>query len=189
MISSNAIASIEWLFENSLRDNVVRGAEDSCVVTFHADLPSVASKTPRRLFVLNISSYVFRIVTLFEIGTDAATVEQISKIMGSDDALKDQALLDAFGEFANRICGEVNRGLTRIFRHVGMSTPFILENSCLSYLSILGPSHVLTLKVVINDLVNFDVVVCICVDDETNLDFQVERAAQAEASSGELELF
>ncbi len=190
MISSNASASLEWLFEKSLRDNVVHDPADSCVVTFFSGVAPQDAKKQRRLVALNISSYLFRIVTLFGFDADAATAAQFARIMRrSDELLEGQALLDAFEEFANMVCGEVNRGLAATFRHVGMSTPFVLENSCLNYLTILQPSQVQTLRVAINDAVNLDVVVCICLDSETDLDFRIDRSEQVEASSGELEMF
>jgi len=190
MISASAIASMEWLFDKALRDNSILGPEDNCVVASQADLALPVGSATHRLVVLNISSYVFRIVALFDFGTDAATVAHLAKIMRrGDEILKGQALLDAFGEFVNRICGEVNRGLSTNFRHVGMSTPFVLENTCVNYLSILKPSQVSTFEVAINDAVHFEAIVCICVDSATSLDFKIDRLAHEETSSGELELF
>jgi len=190
MISANAVASIEWLFEKALRDNNIPGPEDNCVVRVKAHMPPTDTSTTHRLVVLNISSYVFRIVALFDFDTDAATVAHLSKIMSRGDEIhEERVLLDTVGEFANRICGEVNRGLSASFRHVGMSTPFILEETCLSYLSILKPSQVRMFEVAINDAVRFEVIVCICVDSETSLDFQTDRSVHEETSSGELELF
>jgi hypothetical protein len=190
MISASATASIEWLFEKALRDNSILGPEDACVVRIKADMPPPVESATRRLVVLNIASYVFRIVALFDFDTNAATLAHLARIMRRGDEILDgRALLDAFGEFVNRVCGEVNRGLSANFRHAGMSTPFILEHTCLGYLSILKPSHVSSFEVTVNDAARFDVIVCICVDSETSLDFHVDRSAQEDAASGELELF
>lgn len=190
MISANAVNSIEWLFDKAIRDNSTPEPDDRCTVEVKSGMSPLVESAAHRLVVLNISSYAFRIVALFDFGTDAATLAHLAKIMHrGDETFERQALLDAFGEFTNRVCGEVNRGLTANFRHSGMSTPFILANSCLSYLSVLEPSQVRSFEVAINDTVRFEAIVCICVDSETSLDFQIDRSAQEETSSGELELF
>ena len=187
MISAGAIASITWLFEKALLNNSVRSAADRCAVSFHADI--VPDNAPQRLITLNISSYLFRVVALFGFNRDAATVAYFARLMQRGDVmLEEKALLDALEEFANMVCGEVNRGLSASFRHVGMSTPFVLENGCLGHLAILKPAQTQTIKVVINDSVIFEVIVCTCVDAATTLDFRVDRAEQ-ETSSGELEMF
>ncbi|CAK0753739.1 conserved hypothetical protein [Gammaproteobacteria bacterium] len=190
MISANVLSSLEWLFEKSIRGNSIQGPEDTCVVTFQSGASSPTETARHRLVVLNISSYIFRIVTLFDLDTDAATVSHLAKIMRrGNEILVDKSLLDAFGEFANIICGEVNRELSMKFRHIGMSTPFFLEYSCLPYVSILKPLHVCSAEVNINDSVHFRVVICICVDNEANLDFDIDRTEQPTVSTGSLELF
>ena len=188
MMTASATASMEWLFEKALRDNSVLGPEDNCAVRIMADMPPPVESATRQLVVLNISSYVFRIVALFDFDTAAPTAAHFAKLVHRSETLEKQALLDAFGEFANRVCGEVNRGLSANFRHVGMSTPFALESTCLGYLSVLNPSQMSSFEVDINDALRFDVIICICVDSETSLDFHVDRSAQEEIS-GELELF
>lgn len=188
MISAGAIASIEWLFEKALQDNSILGPEDRCLVKLQAKGGATVGSAAHHLVVLNISSYVFRIVALFDFDTAAPTAAHFAKLVHRSETLEKQALLDAFGEFANRVCGEVNRGLSANFRHVGMSTPFALESTCLGYLSVLNPSQMSSFEVDINDALRFDVIICICVDSETSLDFHVDRSAQEEIS-GELELF
>ncbi len=127
MISAKASAAIDWLFEKSVRDTSTPGPEDHCRVIRkpEMDLPDDAEK--RQLVVLNIASYVFRIVALFDFDTDTATTTYLAKMLRSKEAqLKDQALLDAYAEFVNMICGAVNRGLGEAFL-AGMSTPFSLK--------------------------------------------------------------
>ncbi|CAK0759446.1 conserved hypothetical protein [Gammaproteobacteria bacterium] len=190
MINVNVLSALEWLFEKSIRNNSVHGPEDSCVVTFQADALLSTETASRRLVVINISSYIFRIITLFDLDTDAATASHLAKVMRrGNEILVGKALLDAFGEFANIICGEVNRELSVKFRHTGMSTPFLLENSCLPYVSILKPSQVCSAEVNINDSVCFRVIICICIDNKANLDFDINRTGQQSISTGDLELF
>jgi len=190
MISTNALVSIERLFEESIRGNSVQGVEDACVVSFRAGVSLAGETKGHRLVVFNISSYLFRIIALFDFDTDTATVSHLAKVMHrNNERLTGKDLLDAFGEFSNIICGEVSRGLATKFRHIGMSTPFFLENTCMSYISILEPLQVRSMEVTINDDVYFRVILCICVDKENNLDFHINQTEHQTTPTGDLELF
>jgi len=121
MINANTSTAIDWLFEKSVRDNSVPGPEDHCVVTRTTEIPSTDEGAKRKLVVLNISSYVFRIVALFDFDSDAATTAHLAKIARrTDQTLEGQALLDAYTEFVNMICGAVNRGLSAARLDTGM---------------------------------------------------------------------
>ena len=93
---------------------------------------------------------------------------------------------DAFAEFGNICCGQLNRELGHYFPHLGMSTPNVLETECLGYMSSLNGKHVQHFKVVINDSITFYAALCVCNDD--TIDFAV-RAVEPDTSTGELELF
>lgn len=190
MITANASAAIDWLFEKAVRDNSVLGGEESCIVTRKAEMAAPVEEAKRQLVVLNISSYAFRIVALFDFGTDAATVAHLARLSRSGDkTLEGQALFDAYAEFVNMVCGAVNRGLCAELQHAGMSTPFLLESTCSRYVSVLGPTRVQAYEVAINDGVRFNFTVCVCVANATTLDFDIDRSENEAASSGELELF
>ena len=191
MITAKASASIDWLFEKSVRDNSVLDAGDRCVITAKAEMAAPVDGAKRQLVVLNISSYLFRLVALFDFATDAATMAHLARLSRTPDkALEGQALSDAYAELVNMICGAANRGLCAELQHAGMSTPFLLESSCARYLAALAPTRVKTYEVVINDAVRFDFTVCICVAQASTLDFDIDRTEKQEtASSGELELF
>ncbi|MDR3411710.1 MAG: hypothetical protein P4L87_12345 [Formivibrio sp.] len=189
MMSPSACTAIHWLFEKSVRETSILAPEDNCIVSARPEMALVAEGAKRKLVVLNISSYVFRIVALFDFGTDEATTAYLArKSHSTGKPLEGQALLDAYAEFVNMICGAFNRGLGTAFP-AGMSTPFFLESSCARYVSILDPSHVASFEVAINDSVRFSFTVCICVASDTELDFDVDRSVQEEESSGVLELF
>lgn len=188
MISANAIASLAWLFEQALLRNSVGGADDLCVVSQCNG--SAASADDKRIVALGISSYLFRIVALFEFAIDAPTVAHFASLQGGNaGAGEGQALLDCLCEFSNRVCGEVNRTLTAEFRHCGMSTPFVLDGSCLEHVALLAPTHTLTQEIVVNDALRFALTVCVCADAESSLDFRVDRSETTVESAGELELF
>lgn len=190
MISPKAAASIAWLFERALRENSVAGPQDQCLVTRRPPAALPGDDAKKQLVVLSISSYVFRIVALFVFDTNPQTAAHFAKLARSTNPhLQGQALSDAYAELVNMICGAVNRGLRADFRHSGMSTPFVLESSCAQYVSILNPSQTHAFEVVVNDGVRFQLIVCTCVAGGANLDFDVDRSAQEEEVSGELELF
>jgi CheY-specific phosphatase CheX len=194
MISTNAVAAIKQLFEQSLREHCVSGPEDQCHVTSLNEMDAVRDKAETReqqqLVVLNISSYAFRIVILFEFDEDAATTAHLAKISHRTvNSLQGQELLDTYSEFVNLICGKVNRDLGKAIFHSGLSTPFFLESTCAQYVSVLKPSHTHFIEALVNSVVRFKLTICICTAHDATIDFQVDMSKQAETSTGEMELF
>ena len=189
MLTASAISSIEWLFEKSIHDNSVFSPADRCVVTFLSD-KAPAVNDDNHLVLINISSYAFRIVALFSFNKDGAMAAHFSrKSHNPEKTLCDQLLLDTYSELVNMICGAVNQGLRNEFRHVALSTPFVLASSCVQYISMLNFAMTKSINVVINESVNFDVIVGVCVDNNNILDFHIDRSEQQNISSGEIELF
>ncbi len=189
MITTNTIHSINQLFEHSLRACSLPSPDDRCTITFRPDPPQVIGED-HRLIVLTISSYGFRIVALSDFNMDTVTTSHLARMARSNSAtLAGQALLDAYAEFLNMVCGGVNRSLNVVFPYTGMSTPFLLEHSCLQYLSVLNPAHTQYIDMVINDTVRFGFTVCLCVNQESPLDLRIDKTVQEASSSGELELF
>ncbi|SFN05171.1 hypothetical protein SAMN05660284_00403 [Formivibrio citricus] len=189
MIGANAGVALEKLFERAILDNAATGAEQRCAVARNHGVAVQDKAANRPLVVLNISSYLFRIVALFEFGTDARAIEQLARATRSPAKLEGQALRDACAEFANMLCGAVNRSLCKQFRHVGMSTPFVLENTCAQYLAMLEPSLTQSFTVSVDGAEWFGLTVCTCTADGIALDFSADEVVQEEAMSGELEFF
>ena len=192
MITEGAMSSIEWLFENSVRENASSDADASeCIISRIDELPSNSKGDNKKLVVLNISYYTFRIVVLVEFNSNAASTENFSQIVRSTGGqLEGQALLDSYAEFVNMLCGSVNRKLCSEFRHIGMSTPFYLDGSCVNYLSILNPTAVKSFEVAIREVACFRLTMCFCVASDKLVDFEIERSSTQEVeSSGELEFF
>lgn len=189
MVSTNATASLEWLFEKSARENSVPSGE-SCELR---RLPpgGVPSQTDgRQLVVLTISSYIFRIVALFSFSRDSATRRHMARLTkASSEEIDGQTLDDAFAELVNMICGTVNRRLVDYFPHVGMATPFVIESTCSNHLQMLNPSHVQAYEVQLAELAGYDLTLCLCTAPGSQMDFRVDRSEPEEESSGELELF
>lgn len=191
MIKPNAIASVRWLFEKAIRENSGSDIGASCEVTVSPGLgEEVEGDARRHLVVIGISSYLFRIVVLFDFDSSPETLAYLARCTGSESgALQGQLLADAYGELVNMICGAVKRALHEIFPHTGMSTPFVLESACAKYVCTLNPACSLSFAVRLNDGMNFHMTVCLCVAAGTVLDFSVDRSEREAESSGELEFF
>ena len=190
MISQSAKTGIEWLFEKAVRANSVSGDEDTCVLSKLPADKEVLSTTNQQLVVLTISTYLFRIVALFQLNDDAPTNEHMVRMTRSQTPdLDEQALSDAYAELVNMVCGAVNRGLGVPFPHIGMSTPYMLESSCANYAAALEPEYVQRYEVAINDSMRFNLTYCLCAGADTSLDFRIDTYEAEEESAGELELF
>ncbi|MBV8634226.1 MAG: hypothetical protein JO002_07030 [Burkholderiaceae bacterium] len=188
MLTPRSIHAIEWLFQQSIGENVRTADQRAPQISPVVQPPTYDTRTRRRLVVLNLSSYQFRIVALFDFADDDATRHYLCRHARADK-LDEQVLLDAHAELVNMICGQVNRSLCDVFRHVGMSTPFFLESDCVSHVALLKPTHTAHLDVNAQDGVRFGVTLCVCTADSARIDFDVDRSQPVEESAGELELF
>lgn len=189
MISPRAISTIEQLFENALFENANTGGKDKVVLQAVREDDPAAGKAPVHLTVLGISSYLFRIVTLFEFAADPATTSFFGKRIGTAQRLDDSALQDASSEFVNMVCGTVNRSVQTVFPHTGISTPIVLESGCANYLEALRPIRRQSYEVDIDGALHFRLTLCICVVSGSSLDFHVIPQSSANGSVGELEFF
>lgn len=189
MMTSASQVSIEWLFRNAIEENVLAGGHAKRVA-IHNKPEADDNKRNSQLVALNIASYTFRIVALFDFSTDPLTLAHFSRQAANTGCEhSNHTLSDSFTELTNMICGAVNRQLGKAFRHAGMSTPMLLDSTCAHYISLLNPTHVLRLEVRLDDSVRFDVMVCTCLSRNTRLDFSVAQSKHEEAESGELQLF
>jgi len=190
MLSRDAIESFDHLFEHAIHDNSVSADDVLTQMTRQQERRIAADGESRRLVVLNISSYVFRVVALFDFATDEVTRAHLAKILRCPRSqMEGQGLEDAYAELVNMICGAVHRGLSSAFSHGGMSTPLMLENTCERYVSLLNPSWTQSYAVEINQTVRFNLMACVCVAKGLTLDFALDRSLAQEESAGELELF
>ena len=178
VLSEQTKQSIEQAFHRSLRASLTREPDDVCAIA-PASGPATAGKPGEILLVVTISSFVFRLLTLFQIGADPATR---AYYVGAAQ----QSLDEAFREFANMCCGALNRELSEQIPHMAMSIPYTLSSQCLAFLGELRPSFQSSSTVTINDSVQLHVTLCMCCS--AAVDFVVSAPA-AETTSGELEMF
>lgn len=180
MISEQAKAGVDYIFIKAARANLALSADDTCEITPEPELP-VNEFPEKTIIILTISSFLFRLLTIFHIDEDdAATREYFTK--GSTD----RSLLEVVSEIGNLCCGAMNRDLLHHFSHLGMSTPYTLTSQSMAFLDELKPGHVAGYAVTINGSVNMHVSLCLC--EYAPIDFTVDMAA-AEEETGELEFF
>ncbi|HEY6896141.1 MAG TPA: hypothetical protein VI279_02685 [Rhodocyclaceae bacterium] len=185
-LSSAASTAFAGLVTASVVDSSRVAAADECLVTRQEKAAPPAAKGEPQLLVLHIAAFTFRLVFLFNFTADAATRQHLAALLRHPTTER-KALLESYAEYANMVCGAVNRGLGSEFKFTGMSTPFVLDSSCADYRSTLQPTEVQTFDIAINQAMRFSLQVCICVEAGVSLD--VRNFVTESAPSGELELF
>lgn len=179
MISQQAKQSIDYIFAKSARKSLVLDHGDICEIEI---LNEDRGDTffVKDIVVLTISSFLFRVLTIFHIGEDEATKNYFLK------KSPDISLMEVFAEVGNLCSGAMNHELLKHFPHLGMSTPYTLSSRCLSYLSELNPGHLSRHAITINGSARLQATICMC--GYAPIDFTVDTTATIDAS-GELELF
>ncbi len=182
LLSERGKESLNRLFVRAATANVK--ADDAHAVAVEA-LPGTNPGAVREpgeadLVVLTLASYSFRMVTIFQVSDHEVVKGYFCG--GNGDA----NLLEVFGEIGNRCCGAMSRELGRHFPHMGMSTPFRLENKCLDYIDALRPTWVGQYRIRIGESVSLRASLCFCA--YASLDFQIDPPPEEEPT-GALELF
>jgi hypothetical protein len=209
LLSEQTKQNIEQAFHRSLRASLIRTPEDVCAIapaptpglsaqplpgakpapagqrgparqSSPAGEPGFVGQPGEILLVVTISSFVFRLLTLFQVGADPATRAYYV-------SAAQQSLDEAFREFANMCCGALNRELSEQIPHLAMSIPYTLSSQCLAFLGELRPSFLSSSVVTINDSVRLQVTLCMCCS--AAVDFVASAAPVAETTAGELEMF
>jgi hypothetical protein len=179
VISQQAKQGIDYIFAKSARNNLILDPGDVCNIEMLNE-SSGHKFLEKDIVVLTISSFLFRVMTIFHIGEDAATRDYFLK------KTPNKSLTEVFSEVGNLCSGAMNRELLQHFPHLGMSTPYTLSSRCLSFLSELNPGHLSRHAITINGSAHLQATVCMC--GYAPIDFTVDTTATAD-TSGELELF
>lgn len=183
MISRQAKTSIDYLFTEAARSSLVLSPQDACSISPVSKLTSMIAAVPDTVLVITCSSFVFRFLTLLRLGDNTET-----RAYYAQGTTAEEHSTDALFEAANLCTGAINRGLSRYFPHVGMSTPYLLSGACLLHLEDLQPQHVLSYEITIREAVRLQATVCLC--SYAPIDFSVDRMTDTEAAAtGELEFF
>lgn len=179
LVSEQARQSVCHIFTQAARAHLLVNPMDTIEIEA-LDRNTLKEPPEPRLVALTVSSYFFRLLTLFHIDTDPRTVDYFTR---GNPAL---ALDEAFGEIGNLCCGAMNRELGRHYSHMGMSTPYTLDGRAFPFIRELRPDFVSQYTIRIAGTLSLHATVCLCA--YAPIDFRVDRSEPAEAS-GELELF
>jgi len=184
MISASARQGFDQMLRHGLR-SALAGPQDS--VTDIAPVAGLDDIAESRSVMLSVSSYRFRLMLFVHFEPDAATREHFARMHGvTPEQMAGQAFNDAIGECGNMACGTVNRELGRLFAHVGMSTPHVIDRHSLRHLHLLRHGHLSHARMTLNGHQPFHGTLAVCAYGD--LDFQPPADEQVEVA-GELEMF
>ena len=184
MITERAKASLDRLLVSSLKSGMPIAGASVDVTPFE----SVALIGEKKIVVLTVSSYLFRVMAILYFKPDAATRAYFNRGAAQGaPALGDDEFHDRVAECGNVCCGALNRELGAHFPHVGMSTPNIIDKDCMKYIDLLGCGLVRHYRVVLAG--ELTMYASLCVASDGLLDFHVDPTGDATVDSGELELF
>lgn len=179
MISQQAKQGIDHIFAKSARKSLVLDPDDVCNI--EALPKSTLNEFPEKdIVVLTISSFLFRVSTIFHISEDPATRDYFLRNTGNE------SLAEVFSEIGNLCSGAMNSELLRYFPHLGMSTPYTLSSRCLPFLDELKPGYLSRHAITINGSARLQAT--LCMRGYAPIDFVVDKSAAAD-ETGELELF
>jgi hypothetical protein len=185
MLSEKATKNIADAFHRAAAATLVRNPGDTCNIVTARDRGSVACGVGvggvggAKLLMITISSFTFRLLTVFEVCEDEPTRHYY---LGGAQAVLDEA----FAEVANMCCGALNRELSAQFRHMAMSIPHLLDARCTAFLQELKPRFRESYDITINAAVRLRVTLCLCCN--RSIEF-AGPAIEVSHAGGELELF
>lgn len=184
MISSQAKAAFDHIVVESLKSALNAPDASPCVVATIEDTKQI---TEKKVVLLTVSSYVFKVVTMVYFTLNDPTRQHFAAINRTEvDGMVDDDFLDVICECGNIFCGALNRELAQHYPHLGMSTPNVLDRPSVDYLGALKPGYIKHFKVEVNDRLTMHASLCVC--DFASIDFTVDTT-KVEESHGELELF
>ncbi len=178
MISAQSKQGIDYIFCQAVKKSLTLDPGDFSDVeplphgneSFNAD----------EIYVLTISSLLFKVVTIFHVSDDLPSRNYFI------NNAHDKSFEEVFSELSNLCSGSMNQELLRYFPHLGMSTPYKLSGRCLPYLKELNAGYQSRHLITINGFVRLHATVCLCAYAPVN--FTVDRSIVAD-TSGELEFF
>lgn len=150
-------------------------------------LEALSEIEENKMVILTIASYKFRLMVLIYFKQNEETMAHFARLNGRDvKEMTEREFIDAISESGNICCGALNRELGRIFPHLGMSTPSIIDRECATYLSLLGVTHTHHFKLELNQSFAFFVSLAICAFEDLDFD---PPALEESQSIGKLEMF
>ena len=179
MLSEQTKGALAEALRRAAAATLVRSPEDACAIVAASGAAPV-SQAGSKLLLITISSFTFRLVTIFQVSEAPPTREYYTAGRSA------RSLDEAFAEVANMCCGALNRELSVQFKHLAMSIPYGLEPQCTAFLDALKPRFLASYDVTINDAARVRITLCMCCNRSIEL---APPAAAVSHSGGALELF
>ena len=179
MLSERTTKNIADAFRRAASATLVRSASDACSIV-SATGPDPGVKLGPKLLMVTISSFVFRLVTVFQVSHEQPTIDYYA---GAAQGTLDEV----FAEVANMCCGALGRELSAQFKHLAMSIPYGLESQCTAFLQELAPRFQASYDITINDTARIRVTLCMCCNRA--VEFTPAAAVEVNHGGGELEMF
>jgi CheY-specific phosphatase CheX len=145
--------------------------------------------------VLTISSFKFRIMCLFHLSLNKLTKQFVADAcMTKVEDLDESAFLDYLMEMSNSFCGNLKRMMQGTCPPLGMSTPNLLDRSCLTLDNVFNVTHQAHCSAIADYAEPALFAASIFVSLQNPQDFKLPHYQEIEAesevdNSGELELF
>jgi hypothetical protein len=180
VISSQAKESFERIFHKAVQTRLPMDSGHTCNIAPLAQHDAGTVGADTKAVILTISSIAFRLLLILHANEDTATLEYFTKERA------ERPFQEVFQEICNLCCGAINQELLRYFPDLGMSTPYTLSARCVPYLTGLKPELLRSYAVTLDGSIELGATICVCA--HAPIDFTAD-VAQAEDTSGELELF
>lgn len=179
MLSDQTGRNLADAFRRAAAATLIRSAGDVCDVKAAKGTESDL-RTESPLLLITISSFVFRLVTIFQISGNEAT-RQYYTGSGAADTPE-----ETFTEVVNLCCGALSRELAAQFKHLAMSIPYRLEASSLKFLGDLKAGLTSTYDITINDAAQLRATLCMSASRPIELS---APASEVSHTGGALEMF
>jgi hypothetical protein len=176
MLSEKATRNIADAFRRAAGATLVRDAADVCSIEAAGGGP--ATNLGAELLMITISSFAFRLVTVFQVSAERSTCDYYT-------GGRQTTLNEAFAEVANMCCGALGRELSTQFKHLAMSIPYGLESQCTAFLQDLTPRFQASYDITINAAARLRATLCVC----CNRPIEFAAASEVSHAGGELEIF
>ena len=180
MLSDQTARNLADAFRRAASATLIRSAGDVCDVKPAIKGAESELQTESPLLLITISSFVFRLVTIFQFSGNEATRQYYA---GSGAAVMPE---ETFTEVVNLCCGALSRELSAQFKHLAMSIPYRLEASSLKFLGELKAGLTTTLDITINDSARMRATLCMSAIRPIEL---AAPATEVSHAGGALEMF
>ena len=179
MLSDQTGRNLADAFRRAVAATLIRSAGDVCDIQAVAKATDLELKTESPLLLITISSFVFRLVSIFQISGSEATRHYYT---AGDSAGAEET----YTEVVNLCCGALSRELSAQFKHLAMSIPYRLESSCLNFLGELKAGLTTTYDITINDAARMRATLCMSSSRPIEL---AAPAPEVSHTGGALEMF